>query len=184
MMTVYLVTNTENGKQYVGQTVKPVLWRWGRHCGDAYRNRGCSVLGAAIRKYGPEAFEVKILREVETKEELDFYEKFYIKSLNTLCPNGYNLTEGGEGIHGWHPNEEQLEKLRKAKKGNKAMLGKHFSKEHRLKLAASKLGTHSSEETRKKLKDGWDATHGHLRGKGRMKHAVQEDSSISMAAAQ
>lgn len=83
-----------SGKSYIGQTTRSLAERAG-HNGKNYK--GCSLMFRAIQKYGFEAFEVEILAEVK-KEQLDDYEKKYIVIFNTLSPNGYNLTEGGDGF--------------------------------------------------------------------------------------
>lgn len=41
---------------------------------------------------------------------MDEKEKFYIKEYNTKAPNGYNLTDGGEGSLGYHPSKETNQK--------------------------------------------------------------------------
>ena len=95
---VYLITNSENGKQYVGQTTTSLSQRWYGHVRfSKRRNRSSSVaLANAISKYGPEKFHKKILHECETKAELDEKEQHFIEELGTLYPNGYNLREGGQ----------------------------------------------------------------------------------------
>lgn len=91
---IYTVTNKVNGKTYVGQSNNPE-YRWKQHCQRAnnpnYQER--SALYPAMRKYGIENFEFTILGWFEDYNEK---EKYYIKELNTLSPNGYNLAEGGE----------------------------------------------------------------------------------------
>lgn len=55
---------------------------------------------AAIKKHGQENVEVEIVRySLEYKEAFALEVKL-IKELNTLAPNGYNLTSGGEGVVG------------------------------------------------------------------------------------
>jgi group I intron endonuclease len=110
-MTVYLITNLINGKQYVGQTIMTIERRWHGH---TCRTGGCTVLYAAISKYGKENFKIESIYEASSLEELSAKEKELIKSLNTLAPNGYNLTTGGE-----RPVfcEESREKMSKAKMG-------------------------------------------------------------------
>lgn len=49
----------------------------------------------AIRKYGIENFNITVLEENISDEDIDEKEKYYIKYYNTIAPNGYNLTEGG-----------------------------------------------------------------------------------------
>ena len=77
-------------------------------------------------------------------EKVSEREKFWIKELNTLYPNGYNISEGGIGgcskesakkivitrrLHGYRPTQETRNKISKAKKG------KSFTKEHKNNLS-------------------------------------------------
>jgi group I intron endonuclease len=55
---------------------------------------GCVALSRAIQKYGWDNFKVET-REVPV-ETLNEEEQREIKGLNTMAPNGYNLTSGGE----------------------------------------------------------------------------------------
>ena len=94
MSLIYKITNTINSKQYVGQTTKTLMERF-----DAHESKSKYVdtyLYRAIRKYGLPAFTIEVLEEVEP-ELLSERERFWIAKLNTLIPNGYNMTEGGEG---------------------------------------------------------------------------------------
>ena len=47
-MFVYLITNTINGKRYVGQTKRTLHERWWQHT----HQKNCRYLSAAINKYG------------------------------------------------------------------------------------------------------------------------------------
>jgi len=94
---VYLITNTIDGKRYVGQTRQTLLERWWKHKGDAY-NGAPWHLSRAIQRYGPEAFKMETLFAGLTKEEADLKEVETIKSLNLRDQNvGYNMTDGGDG---------------------------------------------------------------------------------------
>lgn len=106
---VYKITNTRNGKCYVGQTVTHKLnagryrpfgeqRRLHQHSSDALCNtkkKQCSYLNNAIRKNGPNVFKVEVL-EYCCLEDANDREIALIKDHNTLFPNGYNLTEGGK----------------------------------------------------------------------------------------
>lgn len=157
---VYLITNLINGKQYVGQTIKKVSYRFNEHA------RANTLIGKAIRKYGRENFKIKVLEKCYSYDELNAAEMKWIKKLNTKDPNGYNKTDGGEGI--LNPATSTREKLAQAGMGNKHALGrKHtedekrrisetqkgrtFSQEHKAKISAAKKGTVLSEETKKKM---------------------------------
>lgn len=125
---VYLITCLVNGKKYVGQTTQALDKRINQHkYGDQYIDR-------AIRKYGWENFTVEVLKECKSKEELDYWEKYFIKVLNTKRPNGYNLTDGGEGISGLEFTAEHRKNI------SAARTGKPLSAEHRAKIGASISG--------------------------------------------
>lgn len=89
---VYLVTNKVNGKQYVGMTSQNLEDRWYYHCRG--KNK-CRLLGNAINKYGHKSFIIEELASCKTFEDLKATETYLIEYLNTMSPNGYNLTNGG-----------------------------------------------------------------------------------------
>lgn len=93
---VYLVTNSVNGKVYVGITEQSLKTRWSRHLSDA-RNGSGFLLHRAIRKYGASAFTVDILARLDSREDAFWVETIAITAFNSLAPNGYNLTTGGDG---------------------------------------------------------------------------------------
>ena len=96
-MVVYLVTNKVNGKQYVGQTIRPLLERWRDHC----RLDKGNYFHRAIQKYGSDNFEIRVIDTATSGEELDEKEIYWIKKLDTLVPHGYNIKPGGNvGMRG------------------------------------------------------------------------------------
>ena len=99
------------------------------------------VINNAREKYGLDSFDFEILKECDDKE-LDFWEKYYIKELNTKVPYGYNLTEGGDGCKGYHHTEEAKEKNRQTHLGKKMP---PFTEEHKRKLKESAKGRKPSE---------------------------------------
>lgn len=112
--TVYCIENLDNGKKYIGQTTRALEERFREHCG----NSGTSVspkLKNAIKKYGKDCFCVEVLWESDacTQSELDTKEIEFIKDVNTLHPNGYNLTLGGSG--GRHSDETKRKLSEKSK---------------------------------------------------------------------
>ena len=91
--TIYLRTNTVNGKQYVGQTNN--LTRRNHQ----FNSLKCSynkLLDEDRIKYGVENFDTKILSVVDTREEAWELEKKFIKELNTVYPRGYNKAYFGK----------------------------------------------------------------------------------------
>ena len=111
--TIYCIENLETGKKYIGQTTRQLHERWREHCG----NSGTSVspkLKNSIKKYGKDCFCVEHLWEGECSQaELDAKEIEFIETLETLHPNGYNLTKGGSG--GRHSDETKRLLSRKSK---------------------------------------------------------------------
>lgn len=123
--TCYKITNTVNGKLYVGQTYKTLEFRWKRHVGDALGKRATErnvhALHRAIRKYGPKAFSIEPLEIATTLAEICLIERKYIVDLNTHVSNkrGYNMTLGGEGTLGYILTEEVRQKMSNAQRGKK-----------------------------------------------------------------
>jgi hypothetical protein len=83
-----------NGKSYVGQTVNSLERRREIHLFHANRGRR-SAFHCALRKYGAEKFDWVVIDSAGNLDELNNKEKHWISLLNTLSPNGYNLTDGG-----------------------------------------------------------------------------------------
>ena len=90
---IYCITNLINGKQYVGQSIH-IHTRINQHFNYHGISHG-SIIDKAILKYGKDNFQFKILEECPI-EELNSKEIYYIKLYNTIAPNGYNVTTGGE----------------------------------------------------------------------------------------
>lgn len=152
---IYLLTNTVNGKQYVGQTSVGLEERWKRHC----RSARCGVdyhLYRAIRKYGPDTFTHEIL-EHTTIEDVNARETYWVAELKTK-EHGYNMTEGGGGTRGWVPSDETRAKISTSLKGKYGgekhyMYGKTPSQETRAKMRASGKVKIFTVEHRAKLGD-------------------------------
>jgi len=102
---VYKITNLINGKAYVGITTKTLERRLKIHM--TAKNEKHLPFHRALNKYGLEGFSCDILIDDEPWEELCKLEKYYIKHFNCKSPNGYNLTDGGEGFSGFKWTEEQ-----------------------------------------------------------------------------
>ena len=159
---IYLRTNKINGKKYVGQAtnleVRQKTWKSKNHyAGKAIYN--------ARNKYGIDNFGFEILKECDD-DELDYWEMYYIKELNTKVPYGYNMTDGGEAswVKGKHLSEEWKRKIGEGNKGKKrsteakrkwseAHKGKHLSEEHKKKISISVKKSLSSIETRIKMSE-------------------------------
>ena len=97
-----------SGKYYIGQTIRTVKRRWNDHKHD---KRG--ILKHAIKKYGFKNFKVDTLI-ICNVDKLNYYEKLFIKSYNSLAPNGYNCTSGGDSEYTF--SEETRRKIGLASK--------------------------------------------------------------------
>lgn len=99
-MLLYVLTCVTTGKQYVGHTCRSFPKRWSAHVYTAKRGSSLKI-AAAIRKHGQDAFIKEVVAEFDTREESSLAEQLFIAGLNTQLPRGYNVTEGGDGTHGY-----------------------------------------------------------------------------------
>lgn len=91
-MIVYKTTNKINGKSYVGQTITN---------NPDYLGSG-TLIRDDINKYGIESFERITLEECFDKKILNERERYWIKELNTIEPNGYNRSMGTSALINRH----------------------------------------------------------------------------------
>lgn len=97
MIGIYKWTNKINNKIYIGQSVC-IENRSSQHLSRAFcptSNEYNSLLHQAFREFGIENFQFDIIEQC-TIEELNNKEKYYIKLYNSIEPNGYNRTKGGQ----------------------------------------------------------------------------------------
>lgn len=100
MGTIYRVTNSINGKSYIGLTDGPVETRWKQHRTRFTSSAKNGGLHHAFTEFGTSAFNFEVLEKAPVRN-LSEREKFYIEKYNTLSPNGYNLNEGGARGGDW-----------------------------------------------------------------------------------
>lgn len=98
--TIYRVTNSINGKSYIGLTDGPVETRWKQHKTGLRTSSKNGGLQQAFIEFGTNAFRFEILEKAAVRT-LGEREKFYIEKYNTLSPSGYNLNEGGARGGDW-----------------------------------------------------------------------------------
>lgn len=113
--TVYVVTNGNNGKKYVGVTRFTVEHRWSQHLYCANVRRLNTHLYHAIRKYGSDVFTVEEFVSVLDVRDSGMVEMTVIKD---ICPE-YNQTGGGEHTYGKKYSKETVEKIREKNIGKK-----------------------------------------------------------------
>ena len=174
---VYKITNTVNNKSYIGISIhEPEKDRIQKHL-SGHGNR---VIANAVKKYGRDAFTYEVLEANVFDAFLPELEVAYIANYNTVAPNGYNLTSGGEVAKTL--SDETRRKIGEAGKGRKpsietrrkmseARKGKTLSAEHRRKISEANkgiqnwLGKQHSEETRRKISESQKGEKNHNFGK-------------------
>jgi len=142
---IYKVVNNTDGKIYIGQTTKSLELRIKNHA-----KQGCYLYNA-INKYGIVNFEYSIIETCDSKEELDEMEFHYIKQYNSLVPNGYNLTLGGEGWYGLNHSEKTKKQISDNlkiyyKTHPSASLGTKHTEEYRKRMSEMRKGTNVGED--------------------------------------
>lgn len=162
-MIIYKATNKINGKVYIGQTIRTLKVRINCHL----RANSHYPFGNALRKYGIENFDIKVIDEALTKEELNEKEIYWIKfyDCQRSSGHGYNITAGGDdnpmnypelreksakANRGLKRSEETIAKLRILGKAGK---GRKCSDEGREHIAEAKRAEKSREDHSKKMKE-------------------------------
>jgi len=144
-MVIYKISNTVNGKLYIGQTTGKLGDRWADHKRYARQDGSRqTALYSAMRKHGIENFHVEQIDSATTLDELNIKEETYIKALNTVAPNGYNLELGGKNKM---CHAETREKIAASLKGrpiknrmNGAPKGRPVSEERRQRISETMTG--------------------------------------------
>jgi group I intron endonuclease len=133
---IYIITNIETNKSYVG-------YHGAYDINDNYMGSG-KYITSSIKKYGKEKFKKEIL-EICSEQTWEERETYWIEKKNTKFPNGYNLTNGGDGGKGKIVSlktKKLLSDIRRernlAKGSNNGMYGNNHSIESRRKMGESK----------------------------------------------
>lgn len=162
MGVIYCIRNMKNDKKYIGQTTKNIDNRIRQHFYnlDSGKHKNKHLQNAWI-KYGKESFEYFLLKTC-SKEELDYYEKYYISEYNTTNTNfGYNKESGGNLKK--EISEETRKKMSVSAKNRIVddlvdrikyfWLGKKHTDETKAKISKGNKGKTFDDETRKKMSE-------------------------------
>lgn len=128
-----------NGKSYIGITN-----HYTRRCRQHQKESLCSIFHRAILKYGWDNFKHEFLAVGLTLEAANHFEEFYIRTHDTVSPNGYNLKTGGKV---GKSNPITNEKI------SNSNMGRIFSEETRAKISKSNTGKKHTPEARAKMSE-------------------------------
>ena len=164
---VYKITNTVNGKAYIGISIhEPEKRRIKAHL-SGHGNR---IIARAVKKYGKDAFTHEILEANVFDEFLPDLEVAYIANHNTVAPHGYNLNSGGDHAI---PSEDTRRKM------SESLKGKTMSADARRKLSEANMGKSHTESTRRKMSEARKGEKNNFYGK---RHSEKARRKMSEAA--
>lgn len=146
MGVVYIVHNKVNDKVYIGKTMRTLRQRKKEHKRTASTG-SYTPFHRALIKYGLRMFRWRVLFTSEDEKALNVAEKEFIKINDSKVPNGYNLTNGGEGVVGMACSDSIKKQLRTI--SNDLWKDPAYRAKH--KRAMQKWADSLSKEDRKKF---------------------------------
>jgi group I intron endonuclease len=167
MFQAYLITCTANAKTYVGITSRSIRRRWNEHLYDARQRNTKMAISRAIAKYGVDKFAVHALCSARSWSDICAVESILILQYRTRAPNGYNVSDGGNGPFGVKKTPESVERSAAKHRGKpchpntiaaaQARRGIAKPVGHGAKVSAALTGIQRSENTKAKLRAYWAA---------------------------
>ena len=152
MFNIYVMTNSVNKKVYVGQTIRELIPYFRTDFTRAIKNNEKDrkpKLYNAMRKYGEDAFTIKVLAKTPDKMYADKLEQFFIKILKSQDRSkGYNVASGGGGSFGYKRSITERERELRRQNG----LKRKHTQEEKDKIRQAHLGKPKSEAHKAKLK--------------------------------
>jgi group I intron endonuclease len=128
---IYKITNSINGKFYIGSSVD-IRWRWYTHKYELSKGTHSNkYLQNAWNKYGEESFEFSIISFVKKNLLIDKEQQILNETKCYQREVGYNIS----------------------RIANSPFLGRRHTEESKRKISKSKLGKPRSEETKRKLSE-------------------------------
>jgi group I intron endonuclease len=143
MGIIYCYTNKKTDKKYIGQTIHPEQ-RKRNHIHEAFVRDSDYYFHRSLRKHGLESFKYEILEETD---DLNNRENYYIETLNTLWPYGYNQT---------YASTNSVLHRKKISEGKKAKFAAMSPEERRASvepMVQANIGSKKNEETRRKMSE-------------------------------
>lgn len=102
---IYQIWFPTSNKSYIGQT-DDLKKRMSEHLNFA------SLVGNALRKY--DDWQICVLHTCNSRADANRLEIDHIRNFDSVAPNGYNLTAGGDGCIGYKHTDEAKEKIRQS----------------------------------------------------------------------
>lgn len=106
-MQLYKISFKTTNKCYIGITSRTADIRFKEHKNKFNK----TVIAKAIRKHGVKNTMLTVLGDFDDWEFLCLAEQEAIEKYNSKAPNGYNITDGGEGVLGHEHTEESKNKM-------------------------------------------------------------------------
>lgn len=137
MAYIYILTNKISNKKYVGQTKRSITQRFNEHI----LNKCNSLIHKAIYRHCWGNF--KKFYFWCPIYLLNFFEKLLIFILNTLAPNGYNLTTGGKNTSLSEETKKKISESHADFSGSRsAWFGRHHTEESKKKVSQNNARLH------------------------------------------
>lgn len=151
-MIIYKSTNKITRKIYIGQTTHTLDKRIKSHLKESKMESNRPFM-LSINKHGIDNFEFEIIDSTNNLDELNNKEIYWIDFYNSVSPNGYNVTGGGQGkkmkttkelsriiseglknSKKWQETKNSEEYIQKRKEYFGWSKGKKYSREHKEKI--------------------------------------------------
>ena len=188
---VYKITNTTNGKVYVGSAVN-FDTRWKEHIRELRKGtHHSSALQNAWNKYGEDNFQFSIIEECErTRKVLLGREQYWMDTLDSVA-NGYNIAKTAGSQLGMKQSPEAIAARVEKNTGKKrtaetrALMSEvqsNRSPEWCANIAKAHIGKKHSEATRKKISEattGRKLSEDHIEKLRGRKHTQETKAHLS-----
>jgi len=109
-----MLTHKDTGRIYIGQSIN-YKNRIKNYKALKNSKRNNTYIEHAIKKYGWDSFDAKLIIVAEDKSYLDLLEINAIKIFNCVAPNGFNLREGGNTSTISEESRKKMSETRKKK---------------------------------------------------------------------
>ena len=152
-MIIYKSTNKITGKVYIGQTIQTLDKRIKGHIKESKMDKTRPFL-LSINKYGANNFIFETIDLANNLDELNDKEIHWINFYNSVSPNGYNVTGGGQGKKMISTNElgKRISKgLQNSKKWQKIKNSEEYLKKIKEKFIGHNKGKKFSTEHKEKI---------------------------------